>query len=349
VTSDNLLDFVAWAVQRAKEETSLWEPAAQVPLRGLLLNVRTQNDRYAQLVDQRLFHEAVSDELRESIDIAVLSPDDSSFSPPPTWGEAIYHPREIEKQLADTPYRATYFHELHLWQIYEHRTNFGLQWMMNDRGYHTWEPGAPLRSFLHWAYRQLGWRLAHAGTLGKNSQGIVLVGRGGSGKSGTVTGGIAHGLQSVGDDYILVRQLEAGIKAYPLFSILKQDRPGLERLGLATEICETRDINWQGKYEFSSQEISGKPLADELAIRAILIPRIAHAKTTIIEPISKKAAMLALAPTGVFQMPDDRDSGVEFYSEIVRRVPCFELTLSSDPANVSQAVETFIAGGFPCA
>jgi len=348
VTSEKLLDFLAWAIERAKDETSLWEPAAQVPLHGLQLNLRTHNSHYTELVEQQLFHDAASDEPRETIDIAVLSPDDSSFSPPPPWGEAIYNPREIEKQLADSPYRATYFHDLHLWQIYELQSNFGLQWMMGTRGYPAWEPGAPLRSFLHWAYHPLGLRLAHAGTLGKNFQGVVLVGAGGSGKSGTVVGGIAYGLESVGDDYVLVRQHEAGIRVYPLFTILKQDRAGLERLKLAATICPARTINWQGKYEFNSREISENPLTGELDIRAILIPRIAHAKTSTIQPISKKAAMLALAPTGIFQMPGERDSGVAFYSELVRRIPCFELTLSGDHANVSQVLEAFITGGFQC-
>ena len=58
--------------------------------------------------------------------------------------------------------------------------------------------------------------------------------------------------------------------------------------------------------------------------------------------------MLALAPTGIFQLPGERESGVKFFTDLIRRLPCFELALSSDPDDVSRTVETFLDGGLPC-
>jgi hypothetical protein len=191
-------------------------------------------------------------------------------------------------------------------------------------------------------------RLAHAGTLGKNGDGVILVGRGGSGKSGTVVGGVSHGLESVGDDYVLIDRGRDVVHAYPLYPTFKQDRRGLARLGLEVAMSASRTVNWQEKFEFDCEEISGRPLASQLRIGAILIPTIAAASHSTIRPIPKNRAMLALAPTGLFQMPGERDSGVRFYSDLVRRVPCFGLTLGSDPADVSNTLEEFIHGGFRC-
>jgi len=348
VTSESLLDFLRWSIDRAREETQLMAPAYTARFHGLEMRLLTRNEHYPELVEQRLFNDKSSNECQERISVAVLSPDDSSMPSPPAWGEAIYHPRKFEKLLEGTHFRATYFHDCNLWQIYDQQQKFGLQWMTGADGYPDWESGAPLRVFLHWAYRQMSMRLAHAGTLGKDGQGMVLVGVGGSGKSGTVIGGIAHGLDSVGDDYVLIRQNEGAVHVHPLFKTLKQDRQGLERLGLDAVIAMSRDVNWQEKYEFQSEELSGQGLARELNVRAIVIPRIAHAPTSTVRPIPKNRAMLALAPTGLFQMPGERDSGVRFFSDIVRQVPCFELALSSDAMDVSRAIESFIDRGFQC-
>ena len=81
--------------------------------------------------------------------------------------------------------------------------------MRSADGFPPWEPGAPLRSFLHWEYAARGMRLVHGGTLGIDGRGVVLAGSGGAGKSGTVVAGIMVGLDSVGDDYVSVDQMEA--------------------------------------------------------------------------------------------------------------------------------------------
>ena len=348
VTSENVVDFLRWAIDRAREDTAFSECAHTVRLEKLHIRLLTRNTHYAELVRRRLYCGHAGTEACEEITAAVLSPEDSSMPPPPAWGEPIFHPRQFEKRLEGTPFRATYFHDCRLWQIYDHQQKFCLQWMAGSRSYPAWEPGAPLRVFLHWAYRFQGLRLAHAGTLGKGGAGVLLVGRGGSGKSSTVVGGVARGLESVGDDYVLIEQSPDAVTAYPLYPTFKQDRRGLARLGLEEAIAPGRAANWQEKFEFGCREISGRPLADRLRIGAILIPTIAEVPHSIIRPIPKNRAMLALAPTGLFQMPGERDSGVRFYSDLVRRVPCFALMLSRNPADVSSVLEKFIDGGFQC-
>lgn len=345
--SANLLEFLREAIELARRDTAILKPIHTVRLHRLQLQLLTRNQHYADLVRQRVFCDEADLAPCETCRVAVLSPDDSSLPPPPTWGEPIFHPREFEKLLEDSPLRASYFHDLKVWQIYDHQQKFGLLWLTGPRAYCDWEPAAPLRTFLHWSACFQGMRLAHAGVLGREGQGILLVGRGGSGKSGTVIGGIVHGLQSVGDDYVLLEEAPAGVFAYPLFRTLKQDRSGLRRLGLETRI-EARSTNWQDKFEFTSEELSGQGLAARLRIRAIIVPKIVSTATSTIRPSSPQAAMLALAPTGLFQLPGERESGVRFFTDLIRRLPCFELALSPDPADVSRTIESFLERGLPC-
>ena len=348
VRSTDLIPFLSGALDFALSETAALGSACSLRLPRLQVNVKTRNQPYAELVRNRLCSDSPSLGQGSGIVVAVLSPGDSSIPEPPAWGEAVFNPRQFEKRLEETQFRASYFHDCRLWQIYDCERRFGLQWMAGSNNYPDWEPGAPLRAFLHWAYLAEDMRLAHAGTLGKGGYGVLLVGKGGSGKSGTVSGGLVGGLQSVGDDYVLIERLGNQFNVYPLFRKLKQDRQGLDRLGLGADIVGTRASNWQGKFEFDSEEISGQSLAANLNLRAIVIPKISGTTRSAFSAIPKHRAMLALAPTGLFQLPGERDSGVKFFADLVRNLPCFELALSVDPVDITQALEAFIDRGCRC-
>jgi hypothetical protein len=348
VTSANLVEFLRGAIDRARHDTAFLEPIHTSQLHRLQIQLLTRNRHYADLVRQRVFSSEMAFASGETCRVAVLSPEDSSLPSPPAWGEPIFHPRQFEKLLVNRSLRATYFSDPRVWQIYDHQQKFGLLWLTGPHHYYDWEPAAPLRTFLHWSYCFQGMRLVHAGALGKRGAGILLVGGSGSGKSGTVVGGITHDLESVGDDYVLVETAAAGKFAYPLFRTLKQDLMGLRRLGLEARISQSRSTNWQEKFEFTCEEINGQNMATRLRIDAIVIPKIVDAARSTIRPTSRQQGMLALAPTGLFQLPGERTSGVRFFSNLIRRLPCFELDLSRDPADVSRTLESFIDGALTC-
>ncbi len=344
VTSSNLEDFLRHAIDNAIGECHSQGPSISFAMPDLEIDLFTRNLDYVDLVQRgvamRLLPQCrVSSS--ERFKLAIMSPLDSSFDPPPGWGEPMYHPRMVENILSGTELRATYFHDCNLWQVVDHGRKIGLQWMMSTDRFPGWEASAPLRVFFHWIYGRQNKRLVHAGTLGKNGRGLLLAGSGGSGKSGTVVGGLLHGLDSVGDDYVLLESREESIKAFPLFETLKQDPSGMARLGIDPPESDPQ-VNWQGKCEFKSQQIGGRKLVENLSIDAVLIPKISGGPQSIIRPISKSRAMIALAPTGLFQLPGERDTGVSFFSNTIRKLPCFELELSSDAREVTAKIESFL-------
>ena len=68
---------------------------------------------------------------------------------------------------------------------------------------------------------------------------VVVTGMSGSGKSSTTLAGLVNGLDSAGDDYVLV---DPGppVVAHAVFTVLKQDRPGLRRAGVPLGTIKTR-------------------------------------------------------------------------------------------------------------
>jgi hypothetical protein len=187
-------------------------------------------------------------------------------------------------------------------------------------------------------------RLTHAGTLGANGKGVLLAGAGGAGKSGTVAAGLLNGLDSVGDDYVLI-DLSNGVTARPLFSTLKQDPQGFARLGLKRRVPANGPLNWQGKHAFHIDDIAPRPVPATLDIVALVVPHISGGGASSIMPVSRRDAMIALAPSGIAQMPGERESGFRFFSDLTRLLPCYRLSLGTQPQEIAGTVADFLARG----
>jgi hypothetical protein len=337
----NLVDFAASAIERAEIAMREQTPAVRLSLPGIDLALHTRNGAYADLVRQRLCQAGARPGPAEPCRILVASTGVDGFMAPPPWGPEPFHARRFEQALQGTPFRAEFDHTHGSWQVFDVSRAIGLQWMPADDAYPPWEPGSPLRVFLHWFYSVRGLRLVHAGTLGRGGRGVLLVGRGGSGKSGTVVDGVLGGMQTVGDDYVLVDRGSGFPKAYPVFRTFKQDAGGLSRLGLHDAITLGRRPNWQGKYEFFSEDL-GAEMAPSLEIRALLVPHVAAQPHSELTAVSQAQAMVALAPSGLFQMPGERDSGIVRFAELVRSLPCHGLALGSERAGFRRVIGDFL-------
>ncbi|RUW87206.1 serine kinase, partial [Mesorhizobium sp. M8A.F.Ca.ET.023.01.1.1] len=276
--------------------------------------------------------------------IFIAHPGIDGIPEPARWGDAHFTEHGFAKRLAEAGLRGHYFHDLDFWQIYDPQRCVGVQLMASADAFPPWEPGAPLRAFLHWEYAARGMRLTHAGTLGIDGKGILLAGSGGAGKSGTVAAGLLNGLDSVGDDYVLI-DLAGGVTARPLFSTLKQDAQGFTRLGLQKRLTAQGPLNWQGKHMFHVDDIAPRPVPAMLDIVALMVPHISGGGASSIMPVSRRDAMIALAPSGIAQMPGERESGFRFFSELTRRLPCFRLSLGTDPAEIAGTIEDVLTRG----
>lgn len=272
--------------------------------------------------------------------IAIAIAGEDGWPDLPDWAEQCMRDPGLHLAMEATPYR--YLQQPPgCWQFFDQRSRCGVQLLRSATSLPPWDGGAPLRNFLHWHLISNVCGLLHAGTLGHAGQGILLAGPGGSGKSGTVLAGLLHGLQSVGDDYVLVR-LDQDVTAYPLFQTLKQDPGGCERLGIPADSALRRTLNWQGKHQFTLADLGGDQPVDQLRIRALCLPRISGTSTTRFLPVNGKDAFLALAPSGLAQMPGDRGILFSFCAAVARSLPTYRLELGSDPAEISTSIRAFL-------
>ena len=77
---------------------------------------------------------------------------------------------------------------------------------------------------------------------------------------------------------------------------------------------------------------------ESLPIRAVLVPRI-HGGHARLHPISPTEALLALAPSTVFQLPFNDGAILSSLANLVRTTPCFALDVGDHSTELAHAIE----------
>lgn len=207
-----------------------------------------------------------------------------------------------------------------------------------------YECGAPLLLISHWWWRTLGWQITHAAAVGLNGQGVLLAGRGGSGKSTTALNCLAAGWQYVADDYCLL-EAEPAPHAHSLFNSGKLTSDSLTRFPeLARLVKEplAQATAATGKALVFLHEQLAPQITDKLALRAVVLPRVTGERDTHVKPASAAAGLRALAPSTIFQLANADQTALRTLAALVRSLPCFHLELGTEPAQIPAAIERLL-------
>jgi hypothetical protein len=213
----------------------------------------------------------------------------------------------------------------------------------------SWDRAAPLRHLLSWWLGHRGCQQVHGGAVGTESGGVLLVGRGGSGKStATLATLLEPQLRYAGDDYVA---LAAGPEPWihSLYCSGKLHPDHLSRLPhLGPALANSDRLNEEKAIffidrAFGGQVISGFPL------RAVVVPRISAEPGARVVPASRASALTALAPSTIFQLHPPQREALETMAQLVAQVPAFTLEMGPDvsavPAAIRRLLEELESGG----
>ena len=88
-------------------------------------------------------------------------------------------------------------------------------------------------------------------------------------------------------------------------------------------------------------------IVPSLPIRLILVPQVTGAETTTMRPVSAAAALLALAPSTIFQLPGGTSAKFKEMAALVHQVPCYTLALGTDLTQIPPVIARAIAEATP--
>jgi hypothetical protein len=318
--------------------------SATFSLPGFRLAVSSDSAGYLDLCRRALVDDPRFAPGQQPLAVSVLDYLTHPDMPHSRWIGEMFGAPLVTEGLAHGGLEGLFDLERRLWQVYDPVARKGIEALAAPGQFAPWVASFPLRNFLHWACQAAGRRIIHAGTLGLGGNGVMLIGAGGAGKSGTTLSGILAGLDSVGDDYVAMSLDDAGIRAWPVMKLMKQDGRGLARLGLDPMALGLGEPNWQNKYEFDFERLNHGRRAESVALRAILLPRIAHTPRSRLTRAPAQAAMMGLAPSNLQQLPGGWREAMRFTGEIARRLPAYYLDLGDDGAEIAGTIVDLIEG-----
>jgi hypothetical protein len=213
-------------------------------------------------------------------------------------------------------------------------------WIGDSNHLPAWQRAAPLRAPLNWVLRGPGRALVHAAAVGRGgARGLLIGGAGGSGKSTTALSWLLAGGDFAGENDVLV-DLDGsdGPAAAPVYANAKVDAGTIRMLPELAATAGPADDELGGKSVLDVRKLRPGQPTGPIQIGAVVIPRVAGRALPAVKPIAPAAALRALAPSSVLQLPGER-GGLAVMAALVRELPSFEVELALDPAANVDALE----------
>lgn len=215
-------------------------------------------------------------------------------------------------------------------------------WVRDGRRLPSWDHAAPFRHLLSWWLGRRGCQQVHGGAVGTASGGVLLVGRGGSGKStATLATLLEPRLRYAGDDYVA---LEPGPQPWihSLYCSGKLDPDQLRRLPhLAPALANADRLDREKAIFYIDRAFPGRAISG-FPLRAVVVPRVCPEAGARVMPISRALALTALAPSTIFQLHPPQSTALRTMAELVAQVPAFVLEMGPEVSAVPAAIRDLL-------
>jgi hypothetical protein len=222
------------------------------------------------------------------------------------------------------------------------KKNIAIYWIKDGSQLPYYEKGSPFRTILNWWMQKHQRQYLHAGAIGFADGGILLVGKGGSGKSTTALACINSELTYASDDYCLLG-MEPIPYIYSLYNTGKlksaedlQRFPHLVPLITNSDRLDREKVTIFLYQNYPQKIISGFPL------RAIFLPKVTGKKETNLKPTTSIEALKAIAPSTIFQLAGSGSETMETLVKLVKLVPCYVLEVGTDMNQIPQIIRAFL-------
>jgi hypothetical protein len=268
--------------------------------------------------------------------------------PPPPWANyAVYNPngdmQSVYTRRGDVRgFNNDRFCTAYNWSagalsMLDMKKNLALYWTHNARHLPSYEISAPLRTILHWFMTRRGLQFVHGGAVGTSTGGVLLAGKGGSGKSTTVLTCLNADMMYVSDDYCLITADPAPF-AYSIYSSAKLNADNINRVPHLLPTLSNPDQMEAEKAVFFLYPYFAEKIATGFPVSAILLPRISVGVQTTLTPASPMEALKALALSTMSQLARAGGESVRMMHNFVQQLPCYHLDLGTDLTRIPDVI-----------
>ena len=223
--------------------------------------------------------------------------------------------------------------------------NLALYWVDESHQLPYYERVSPVKAILHWWMGDHSRQFVHSGAVGIATGGVLLAGKGGSGKSTTTLGCLEAGMLYAGDNYCLVSTAPVPY-VYGLYNTATlRGVADMERFpGMMPHFSNTDRLDTEKAMIFLYKYCPER-LATGFPLKAILVPRITGQPETRLRATTDKVAFAALAPSTLSQLPGASQAAIQRMLDLVRKTPCYELEVGTYLPGIPDTIMLALSGG----
>lgn len=210
----------------------------------------------------------------------------------------------------------------------------------NSNQFSLYERAKPLLFPLLLWHRDQDVQVIHAALVAQNGQGVLFVGRGGTGKSTAALACVDAGFDYLGDDYIglgVDKDLFIGYSIYNSAWLESNHVSHFPRF--APYLIQGR----HGKLPILLSQVFPHRLVRAAPIHVVVIPRLVDGGLSRTCPASKWEALFALAPTSLIKRPWSGVHNLNKLAGLVEQVPSYWLDLGIDLESIHECVRQLLA------
>lgn len=261
--------------------------------------------------------------------------------PPPPWDEELYE-RAVNGIGVEQDNRViTYHPDGRILYVYDSARHIGYVVTFDQAQLPVYERAAPLRPILFPALADFNIQYTHGACIGLPDGGVLIAGRGGAGKSTTSLACLHSELLFAGDDYCALEHAPfAGDtpRAHSLYSSAKAGAATIARLPFLEPLVQYWDTEGSQKAICFLHEQFPEKIIKSFPLRAVLIPRVTGERDTRAERASAQAALLALAPSTVAQLPHADGRVFQRLARLMRQVPCYYFLAGTEMQQIPRTI-----------
>lgn len=263
--------------------------------------------------------------------------------PPPPWnaGERRFY-GEIPELCGEHMY-GTLHPQTKALSVVDTETDRAFFWVRSAAQLEQFDGVPPLLAILNTWLRERDVYLVHAGAIGSPRGCVLLVGKNGTGKSSGTLACLLTDLQILGDDYCAIGPGKQPT-VFSLYSASKAHADTLARMPFLAPMVSNPGRPPRSKALLMLYQHRPAQVLTHAPLKGVVVSCVTRERHSAIRPAAPRAALTALAPSTIIQLPADSQATLTRLGELVGSVPCYHLDAGVEPAGVAKAIESVLAG-----
>lgn len=206
-------------------------------------------------------------------------------------------------------------------------------WLADAERMPVYESAAPVREILQAWFEDRGGIFAHAAALGNDNGALLLVGRGGAGKSTTALAAADQQLALIGEDYCLLTGCDTQPQVHSLYASAKLSDRSLALLPEYAPLVLNRERGEDDKAVLMMHPAIAMQLA--APVKAIVMPRLVAGGGVRLIPAKPVQALMAIAPSSIMQLSGMGQSAMASFKGLVSNAPSYVLEIGGHPRSAA--------------